>query len=231
MTGVSTIEQQVSAAASTAAGKGTKTLGKDDFLKLLAVQLEYQDPLNPMENTEFIAQMAQFSTLEGITNMQSSLTKMSDQILNMNNTNVTGLIGKEVKVFGDEVRFDGASQVELGFLLKNDAHNVNVTVTDSSGNVVRTLAAANSPAGANLVSWDGKDASGNPVAPGEYKFAVDATTIDGAKIESQTVMTDVVDGVVYEEGVPYLIIGDLMARMSDVLEVYASPAQAAYNGN
>ncbi|MEE8574560.1 MAG: flagellar hook capping FlgD N-terminal domain-containing protein [Thermodesulfobacteriota bacterium] len=199
-----------------------KTLGKEDFLKLLAVQLEHQDPLNPMENTEFIAQMAQFSTLEGITNMERSLLGMSTQMINMNNTSVTGLIGKHVKILGNQANFDGANPVRLGYILNGDAKSVNITITDGSGNIVRTLTTGAAPAGPSQTFWDGLDHTGRPVSPGEYNFSVNATEVDGNPVSGETVMTDMVDGVVYEGGKPYLIIGSLIAPMTDVLEVYGN---------
>ena len=82
------------AAAGAASTKPTsQTLGKDDFLKLLTTQLQHQDPLNPMDDKEFIGQMAQFSTLEQITNMSSGMTKLA---LASQVSGATGLLGRQV---------------------------------------------------------------------------------------------------------------------------------------
>ena len=93
------------------AGNSRAQLGKDDFLKLLTVQLRYQDPLNPMENTEFIAQMAQFSSLEQLQNMNQSMAQSQGSEAELHaafkNNLVTSLVGKSVEVPTQEVAYDG----------------------------------------------------------------------------------------------------------------------------
>lgn len=197
---------------------GIQGLGKDDFMKLLVTQLKFQDPLNPMENTEFISQLAQFSTLEGITNMGDSLGTITSYIQSLNNYNAAGLIGKKVKAYGNVVVFDGKETAELSYNLKDNASKVVVNIY-SHGKLIRTIEEHNKPAGVNTLLWDGRDSDGRLLPSGEYTFSVSATTKDGSNIVSETIEQGVVDGVVYENGIPYLLVNNSKVSMNNVLEV------------
>lgn len=97
-----TTTTQSNAGAATAAA-ATKTMGKDDFLRLFTTQLKAQDPLNPMDSTAFTAQLAQFSSLEQLTNINTSLTNMTNSQNSLQNVMTTGMIGKQVQLTNDEV--------------------------------------------------------------------------------------------------------------------------------
>ena len=88
----------------------SQQLGKDDFLKLLITQLAHQDPLSPMENTEFIAQMAQFSSLEQITNMSTGFTRLASML---NNSEASNVIGKTVDIVSGETRVTGTVEAAV----------------------------------------------------------------------------------------------------------------------
>ena len=88
----------------------SQQLGKDDFLKLLITQLAHQDPLSPMENTEFIAQMAQFSSLEQITNMSTGFTRLASML---NNSEASSVIGKTVDIVSGETRVTGTVEAAV----------------------------------------------------------------------------------------------------------------------
>ncbi|MBI5234550.1 MAG: hypothetical protein HY880_09370 [Deltaproteobacteria bacterium] len=197
-------------------------MAKEDFLKLLGVQLQYQDPLSPMENTEFVAQMAQFSTLEGITNMSDSMELMAAQIMSMNNLYASSLIGKEVKTYGNTVSLGADGNVDLSYYLQSDAATVEVSVRDSSGNLVRTIDTANASAGANSIVWDGRDSNGNMLPPGDYVFSVDAKASNGAPVAADTIVSGVVSGIVYVGGVPFVMIGETKVPLSNVLEIWTA---------
>lgn len=196
------------------------SLGEDDFLKLLAIQLQYQDPLEPMENTEFIAQLAQFSTLEGITSMGKSLLSMSSQIGSMNNLYTTSLIGKSVKVYGSEIELTEGQGAELEYLLRGDATNIEINIADSSGVRIRTIRVASQQAGSNNIQWDGKNESGLLSTPGDYTFSVSATDISGDEVIASTIMSARVKGIVYENSTPYLMLNDDMVSIDKVLEIW-----------
>ena len=152
-------------------------LGKEDFLRLLTVQLQYQDPLNPMENTEFIAQMAQFSSLEQLQNMNQSMDRNleSENLLHnsMRNNLATSLIGKSVEIPTSEIEFAGDGSTTLAYRLGEGASKASVRITDARGNLVREFEVDPSSQYGSI-TWDGKSTADTEVPAGAYRVVVSA---------------------------------------------------------
>jgi flagellar basal-body rod modification protein FlgD len=188
-----------SSASGTATGKQAQ-MGKDDFLKLLTVQLQYQDPLNPMDNTQFIAQMAQFSSLEQLQNMndslESNLTGQTELQGAFRNNLATSLVGRDVDVATEQVEYAG-DDVELGYQLDADAASAHLTITDALGRVVRDFGLGVDQ-GYGTVTWDGTSDSGADVPQGTYLVAVQANDAAGGKVTGQALRTVRVEGVRYD---------------------------------
>ena len=113
-------------------------LGKDAFLKLLVTQLQHQDPLNPLDDKEFIAQLAQFSSLEQMNNISEGITSLVKKTQEQDMLNSVNYIGKEVTASGHSVTKNGAAVTPVFFSLKGAASEVEVNVYDSNKNLVRT---------------------------------------------------------------------------------------------
>ncbi len=143
------------------------SLGEQDFLTLLVAQLENQDPLDPQDNTEFIAQMAQFSSLE----QQIATNDKLDTLLSTNQAigqlSAFNLLGQTVVTQQDGFTL-GDEAVELGFNLEQSAETVTLAIFDADGSVVATLDVDDVPAGTAFVSWNGLDGDGNALPAGEY---------------------------------------------------------------
>lgn len=212
--------------ASTANVKENKgTLGKDDFLKLMIQQLKNQDPLNPLDGTEYASQLAQFSSLEQLTNLNSSITKSMDVnymlTQSINNTMVATLIGKEVKIDGNNLTVIGQEKIDLGYNLPVQAKNVVVKVLDSNGNVVR-LMDGSVEAGRAKVSWDLCDNNGEKVKNGNYTFEVEAYNMSGEKMKLSTYKIGLIDGVRFTQNGSMLLVGGAEYSISDILEILNS---------
>lgn len=180
-------------------GNSRAHLGKDDFLKLLTVQLRYQDPLNPMENTEFIAQMAQFSSLEQLQNMNQTMERSQGAEAELQaafkNNLVTSLVGKAVEVPTQEVAFDGET-TEVAYRLGPQARSASLQILDARGQMVRELELDTSQA-YNTVEWDGKSVSGDKVPKGAYLAVVTAAGPGGVPVEADMLKRVRVDAVRY----------------------------------
>ena len=174
-------------------------LGKDDFLHLLTVQLRYQDPLNLLENTEFIAQMAQFSSLEQLQNMNQSLEKSQGSEAELHaafkNNLVTSLVGKSVEVPTQQVAYAGES-AEVTYRLGDRADNASLRILAARGQLVRELKLDTTQA-YGTVEWDGKSAAGDEVPKGAYLAVVAATGPGGAPVEADMLKRVKVDAVRY----------------------------------
>lgn len=198
------------------------TLGKDDFLKLMIQQLKNQDPLNPLDGTEYASQLAQFSSLEQLANLNSSITKSMDVnyllTQSINNTMVANLIGKEVKISGNNISAVGQESIDIGYNLPVQAKSVVIKISDKNGNIVRMIDGS-VEAGTCKVSWDLSDNNGNKVNNGDYTFEVEAYNIGGEKMTLSTYKLGLIDGVRFTENGSMLLVGGAEYSISDILEI------------
>ena len=211
-------------AAATGSGSGSyvpeKTvLGKDDFLKLLVKQLENQDPLNPMESTEFTAQLAQFSSLEQLTNMNKNFDNLQLYQASINNAQAVNFMGKTVKASGDTIGVKDGTSNPIQFDLAGAAAEVNVHIYDDSNNLVKTINCGSLSEGEQSIEWDGTNDDGETVPDGKYTFEVSAIDGSGETVSASTYMTVEVTGVTFINGSAFLLAGDIEISMSDILEV------------
>jgi flagellar basal-body rod modification protein FlgD len=194
-------------------------LGKEDFLKLLVEQLKNQDPLSPMESTEFTAQLAQFSSLEQLTTMNKNLEYLQLYQSSINNAQAVNFIGKMVTTSGNSISVNDGIPNKIQFDLDRGASEVSVYVYDSEDNLVATIERGELGSGRQSIIWDGVDSDGNSVPDGTYTFEVSATDTAGEAINASPLMTAEITGVTFKEGTAYLLAGDLEIAINDILEV------------
>ena len=215
------------AATGTSSATNVNIMGKDDFLRLLVAQLEAQDPLNPMESTDFTAQLAQFSSLEQLQNMNSALGGISTAQSVQTNSQAVGFIGKTISAVGDTVQvIDGNSQ-DLQFTLADNAAGSYITIYDGSGNYIRQIESGGMTTGDQSVSWDGMDYLGSRVPDGVYTYNVSAIDAAGNSVGVTQFASGVVTGVNFEDGLAYLLVGDREIPMGNVVQVLSDNGQQA----
>jgi len=203
----------------------TSALGKDDFLRLLTTQLAHQDPLSPVENEDFIAQLAQFSSLEQLENINANLQSGIDldliltQVLN--NTAAAGLIGKTVIADGSSVYLDESGSSEIHFDLDSAAHNVVIRITDESGTLIQTLTQGSMGEGRNTVAWDGEDTQGNRRSEGTYNVEIEAFDAQDNSIDVTSLLVGEITGVRFEGGEARLMVDGLELGIGQILEILA----------
>lgn len=187
-------------------GGGAKELGKDSFLRLLTTQLQYQDPLNPLESTEFVSQLAQFSQLEQMTTVNDTLGSLVQSNNSLNNYAVTGLVGKKVQVVGGRIPHLEGTSSGLHYRLEGDSGRVLIQVTDAAGEALRLIEAGPQKKGVWNIAWDGRDQDGNLLPSGEYQYSVSAVDSSGGPVSSTTYTSGRVEGVTYNDEIPYLMV-------------------------
>lgn len=189
------------------------TMGKDDFFKMLLAQIQNQDPLNPMDGTDFATQLAQFSSLERLGDINAQLETMNLYQASVNNAQSLNLIGREVMARGDVIKVEGEF-TDLTYSLSGDAKKVSIKIYDEAGNLVNTLEFGNQKEGRNSVTWDCNGVSG-----GNYTFDVSAVDDNGEEINVDTMITGVVTGVAFKNGASYLSINGQDIAFGDILSV------------
>lgn len=172
----------------------TTTLGKEDFLTLLVAQLEHQDPLDPQDNAEFVAQMAQFSSLEQQISSNDKLDELISVQSNVEQMSAFSLLGEKVIVATDNFYLQGDS-VELGFSLEGEAETATLDILDEDGKVVASYEMSDLEEGYNFISWDGTNSSGKQVPNGLYTMKISGTDAAGDKLSVQPLVKTVVDEV------------------------------------
>jgi flagellar basal-body rod modification protein FlgD len=186
------------------------SMGKDDFLKLLVAQLEHQDPFNPTDEKEMISQLAQFSSLEQLTNVNTTLESVLTVLNNQSATSAVSYIGKTVLAAGYELVKKDDSVSEAQFTLDSKAYGVTAHIYDADGQLIASTTIGDLSAGDHSFTWDGKDFNGNEVDDGTYIIALSAYS-DAACNTAITIPTNVsgeVSGVSVTDGVVTLNLKD-----------------------
>lgn len=206
---------------------GNNELGKDAFMKLMLAQMKNQDPTNPMQSHEMAAQLAQFTSLEQLSNINTTLEAMKEQGGPKANFQMLALIGK--KVSGDSAKVNratGDTKHGYNFTLLGDAQKATVTIRDTKGQAVRTLNLQNLKKGQNSVVWDGLSEDGMPARAGEYRFAIEAQSSNGGKIAAKSAFEGRITGLNYTAEGPVLMVGEQAIKLSDVKRIEDAPASA-----
>ncbi len=198
-------------------------LGQEAFLTMLVAQLENQDPLNPMEGTDFSAQLAQFSQLEQLIHMNKSMDSLTGSFSDKSGANAVDFIGKQVTGNVNSL------EVEQGFASGGvynlaEPSDVIITITNNQGKTVKTIVQGQQEAGTHSISWDGKDSQGKQVADGSYTYSVSANSGFGFT-DIPAEVSGVVEGIAYKNGNPYLVVQGAMLSPDAVTFVAGNGAE------
>lgn len=208
-------------AATTSAARDRTSDMSEQFMTLLVAQMQNQDPLNPMDNSQVTSQIAQINTVSGINDLNDSLANINSQIDTSQQLQASALIGRGVLVPGDGISVgeEGAA-TPFGMELEGPASTVKLTITDSIGTVVHESSYEDQPAGVQSFSWDGKDAAGAIVGAGSYRVTVTATGPDGEPVAVKPLSMGYVGGVVSGSDGPQLDLGpNGLVSLDDVRQI------------
>ncbi len=198
-------------------GHGNPKLDKDAFFKLMLAQVKNQDPLNPLKEHEMAAQLAQFSSLEQMSNVKDILTDMNKSQATQGQYQSLELMGQFIT--GDSSKIDRTKndkQHEISFDLKDAADVVQVAIKDPNGETVKEFELKQQSQGPVKILWDGVDKDGKAQPPGTYRVVVAAASDLKGKVPVETQFKGQVTGVSFTEKGPMLSVGPRTVALKDV---------------
>ncbi len=195
-------------------------LGADVFLRLLVTQLQAQDPTNPVENEDFVAQLAQFSTLEQTTNTNDLLEDLITQDTQRTELSLVNLIGRTVVSPSDTVSVGKDDQPLLSYALGKETSFMRIDILDEKGQFVGKIESnVFQEAGANQVRWDGLDKNKNRVPEGTYQFRVKAEDLKGNTVPVLTFGREPVVNIAFETENPIVLQSGKTLKQEDIISI------------
>ncbi|MDO9463099.1 MAG: flagellar hook capping FlgD N-terminal domain-containing protein [Deltaproteobacteria bacterium] len=194
-------------ASQTQSGTG-QILDKDSFMKLFVAQMQHQDPLKPMEAYEISAQLAQFSSLEQLYNLNENMNNMIAYQTSQNNLQLLSLINKNVEVVTDKLTLQGGKATEARYELGEEATSCAIKIYGEDGTCVRSLNLGSRDAGSYTLDWDGRDQRGAILPDGRYYFDVVAKDAAGQEVPVNTSICGRITGLDFEGGITMLVLED-----------------------
>ena len=197
-------------------------MGQQEFLQLLVAQMKNQDPINPMDGTEFASQLAQFNSVEQLIGVNSALTDLqqSQNIMSAGLTNsmAASLTGKEVKALSNEFNLQENSALDFSFKIPKSATEVEIVIKDENGNQVFTETMKGVQKGEHDYSWDGSNANGDKMPNGKYTVEVRPMSGD-SPISVLTYTKGMAERVKFTGSGVYLIVNGLEVAIGNVEEI------------
>lgn len=204
---------------SKAAQAGTKLAeNMDMFLTMLTTQLKNQDPLSPMDSTQFTQQLVQFASVEQQISANSNLEKLISLQKSNQVSEALSYIGKTVKAESSQIALQD-KEADFTYLLPEDAASVTITIKDASGVTVKQVALGQTSAGEHDGVWDGKDGSGNQLPDGAYQLSIAATSKDGTVSKASTSMIAKVTAVATNDGTTTLSANGVEVPFGKIISI------------
>lgn len=199
---------------------GQKDLGKDAFMSLLLTQMKNQDPTSPLKSHEMAAQLAQFTSLEKLHNINTEIAGLRKDNQPDHNFQALNFIGRTITSDNSKVgRTDATEHHDIRFNLGADAMDLKMQVKDASGTLIRSLDFKNMKAGKNELTWNGMSDEGRPAPVGDYMVSIEGTGSNGRKLAAEMKSEGVISGVNFTPRGPQLLIGKQVINMSDVKSI------------
>lgn len=207
-----------SAASALSGVPANQNLDKEAFLQLLVTQLKNQDPLSPMDNTAFVAQLAQFSSLEQLSNMNTSLKSNALVTQSMNNSVMAGLIGKNIRATDNTLDLQEGSPADFAYKMEKGG-NVQVEIFSSTGEGIRKINLGSQLAGLHNGVWDGKNSSGQDMPAGKYYFKISAADAEGNSVQLSPIVEGKVTGIRFVNGKTYVMLGNSEIDPTNIIDI------------
>ncbi len=185
--------------------KAGDNLGQKDFLKLMTAQIQQQDPFKPAENGDFLAQIAQFGTVDGIKNLEKSFSDFATSFNSGQAVQASSLVGRNIVVSSETFSVIPGKNSELQVDLSNSSSQLMVDITDSNGQILKTINLGQQAKGKVDFIWDGKLDNGVTVPAGTYGIKARAL-IGGKTVAMNTLVTEKVDSVTLGSGKQGLVL-------------------------
>ena len=197
---------------------GSNELGKDQFLKLMLAQLQNQDPTQPQDSQAFVAQLAQFTSVEQLQKANTSLDDILLAQATNSQTAATSFVGRQAIFRSDLIGLTAGQSSTSEAFAAADASEITATIKEGD-RVVRTIKVGGHNAGAFDITWDGRRDDGTTAPSGNYSVSVVAKDVAGKPVPVEMRGRGVVEGVSFETGAPQLRIGSQKISMSQVIEI------------
>ncbi len=203
------------------------TMDQDTFLTILVAQLTHQDPLNPMEDQDMTSQLAEFSSLEQLTNINDGISNLTSTMEQSDMLSAVSFIGKDIKAEGYKISKDEGNVSTIYYGFGEPVTGILMNIYDSEGAIVRSVELGSKEAGTYQYEWDGLDESGAELPDGQYGVGILGEDADGGYVMVQTEISGTVDAVVNEDGTQYLRLKDgRFISFLNVKEIVDSGAEA-----
>ncbi|MEA3523850.1 MAG: flagellar hook capping FlgD N-terminal domain-containing protein [Campylobacterota bacterium] len=193
-------------------------LGKDDFLKLLLIELKYQDPTEPMDSEKILSQTSQLATLEASENTNKALEELAASLTSSRDFSTIAAIGKIADTGSNAIVYETGSQPAFELYFPNDIQSGTIDVLDANGNVIASMPIESGEKGIHSFEWDGKDMAGNSVDEGMYYITANYNDASGASHETRVGLYPI-ESVRFDGDETLVKIGSSYIPFGDIKEV------------
>ena len=220
VSGIDVLSNAVSSGKDSASSKTQLFDDMEAFLFLLTQQLKYQDPLDPMDTSEYTNQLVQYAQVEQSIQTNTYLETIVAQNVNAVATQAVSYMDQYVQVLGNGLPLQEGN-AKFSYILGSDAFSCVVSIKDAAGNFVKSFTNVEQSAGRHEMTWDGKDDFGNQLEDGAYTLIVAASDASGASVEVQTTTFGKVTGVAYDGDSVAIGMGNVAVDMNSVLAIHS----------
>ncbi len=196
-------------------------LDKDAFMKLLLVELQHQDPTEPMDSDKILTQTSQLATLESANNTNKAMEELVDRLNNSMDMGALSAIGKMASLGTNAITLQEGQLANFEVYFPDEIQNGTLNILDVNGNTVKTVSLADQAGKSGVLAfqWDGTNSSGEQLDPGNYYITADYTNANGEAVKTQFGVYPI-ESVRYEDGKPMMKIGSSYVPMEYIKEFY-----------